>query len=188
MSVTTTKQRYRSPEGKEHDKEYRKAYRQRPEVKARNRARNQKRRAEQDPELTQQQRDRYYANNKESLIERARIKRHTLEGRLKALVNGTKYSVKIRGRAKRNLEHSITYEDLVNLYDRQGGRCALTGRAMTTITKDPNVISVDRINNDIGYTKENIQLVTGQVNRCKNIYTVEEFTELCRAVIANKPL
>ena len=173
---------YARPEVKQRRAEHHKAYRSRPEVKAKRRAQN----LAKDPAVAQGYRKQYYTDHRPQLKEREYARMHTLAGRLRALVRGSRASLQVRGRAKRNLEHSITYEDLMALYEQQEGKCALTGRSMTTITKDPDVISLDRIDNDKGYTRDNIQLVTGQVNRCKNAYTVEEFIDMCRAVVNNK--
>lgn len=173
---------YARPEVKQRRAEHHKAYRSRPEVKAKRRAQALNR----DPAQAQAERKQYYTDNRARLKEQETARRNTLEGRLRALVNASAASIRVRGRAKRNLEHSITYEDVAALYDQQEGKCALTGRSMSTRTKDPDVISLDRIDNDKGYTADNIQLVTGQVNRCKNAYTVEEFIDMCRAVVNNK--
>ncbi|MGB1154270.1 MAG: hypothetical protein ACPG4F_08835 [Paracoccaceae bacterium] len=45
--------------------------------------------------------------------------------------------------------------------------------------------NIDRIDNQFGYIKENIQLVHKMVNMCKQQYEQEDFVRMCEAV-ANK--
>ena len=40
-------------------------------------------------------------------------------------------------------------------------------------------ISIDRINSDLGYTKDNIQLVSAMINRMKSDLTSKEFIDFC---------
>lgn len=89
----------------------------------------------------------------------------------------------------RGLEWILSMDDVADLYEKQKGKCALTGWDITF----PDIghpsffsCSIDRIQNNIGYTKENIQLVEGRVNMIKNKYTQEFFLEVCKAVAAHK--
>lgn len=80
---------------------------------------------------------------------------------------------------KRDIKFAITSADIDELYKKQNGKCAMTGIQMTNnyITNrkegDPHIInqtniSIDRIHNFRGYTKNNIQLVCAVVNRIKH--------------------
>lgn len=92
------------------------------------------------------------------------------------------------GAEVRGLEWKISLDDLADLYEQQDYRCALT---------DANIVfpevghpqealaSIDRIDSKIGYTKDNVQLVTKQVNMMKQSYDQEFFIATCVAV-ANK--
>ena len=76
-------------------------------------------------------------------------------------------------------------DDVADLYKKQQGRCALTGWDITfPEIGQPSCFScsMDRIKNDIGYVKENVQLVDGRVNMIKGKYTQEFFLEVCEAV------
>ena len=69
--------------------------------------------------------------------------------------------------------------DIEELYFRQEGKCAITNLKMSLITGHKHransfVVSLDRINSEVGYIKENIQLVCWQVNRMKDSLTMEE--------------
>ena len=66
------------------------------------------------------------------------------------------------------LEWGITPDHLVDLWESQDGRCAVSGVAMThhrdgTGRKDFNA-SIDRLSNDHGYFPNNIRLVCYRVN------------------------
>lgn len=80
---------------------------------------------------------------------------------------------------KRSIKFAITSQDIDELYKKQDGKCAITGIQLThdytTERKegDPHIInktnmSIDRIHNSKGYTKDNIQLVCAVVNRIKH--------------------
>jgi len=80
---------------------------------------------------------------------------------------------------KRNIQFLIEKSDIDELYKKQNGKCAITGVKMThDYTKkrendDEHILnkenmSIDRINNSKGYTKNNIQLVCAIVNRIKH--------------------
>lgn len=71
-------------------------------------------------------------------------------------------------------------------YDKfveQAGKCALTGRALSLVKGDPNVLSLDKINPALGYTKENTQWVTWASNRAKGDLTMYEFLSMCVDVV-----
>lgn len=93
-----------------------------------------------------------------------------------------------RSRAKHlRILFSITPHDLAQVYDLQQGRCALTGRPLqfTGPTKDPEGISIDRIDSDRGYTIDNIWLVCSRANSMKMEGTIEDLLDWCRDVISH---
>jgi hypothetical protein len=90
-----------------------------------------------------------------------------------------------RGAAIRNIEWTISDNDLDILWEEQKGLCALTQQPMSTDYSANKYIgiSLDRIDSNKGYIKGNIQLVTGIVNICKNILNNNDFIELCKKVV-----
>lgn len=87
----------------------------------------------------------------------------------------------------RGLEFCITLDDIHRLYDTQGGRCALSGDTLTLPVfagrQDGHFnISIDRVDPSRGYTPDNIQLVTKQINLAKGPMTDGEFINMCRRV------
>jgi 5-methylcytosine-specific restriction endonuclease McrA len=72
------------------------------------------------------------------------------------------------------------YREIANLLERQGHKCALTGRKLT-----PEIANIDHI---IPLAKggthsiENLQIVHKDVNRAKNLMLLHEFIALCQEV------
>ncbi len=94
-----------------------------------------------------------------------------------------------KSRAKRiGWEFTIAYKDLLVLYDRQRGKCALTNRLMTHIAGQGRIatnISIDRIDSCLGYIPDNVQLVCYVVNGMKSNLPQNEFVQLCMEVTEN---
>lgn len=98
----------------------------------------------------------------------------------------------IRGNAKkRGIQVNIVLEDLIDLYKNQDGMCIYTGIKMTHICKERDTtehiinkwnISVDRINSDKPYQKDNLQLTCAVVNRLKSYHDEEFFLSLCLGI------
>lgn len=87
----------------------------------------------------------------------------------------------IRYNAKmRDLTFKITKKDAWEVLLEQKCKCALSGLPVTF--KD-NSASVDRIDSDIGYTKNNIQIVHKDVNLMRNKFSVAYFKEMCERIV-----
>jgi hypothetical protein len=83
---------------------------------------------------------------------------------------------------------NITTAELVDLWERQKGKCALTDWKMTMRRRTGIVrtnASIDRIDSSKGYTLDNIQLVCVAANKAKFDLSHEEFVKLCRSVLTN---
>lgn len=93
---------------------------------------------------------------------------------------------------KKKLTFEITKQDIIDLYHKQNGLCALTGNVLAYTANmadgrhivNPRNLSVDRIDSTKGYTKDNIQLVCAQINRIKDNLTIDKLIEICRLVVA----
>jgi len=85
--------------------------------------------------------------------------------------------------------HDITMERLMEMWERQGGRCAISGLQMTHTCRpeDPHNhnVSLDRINSNINYKRENVHLVCAIINRMKTDLPLEAFITLCTSVVAH---
>jgi len=105
---------------------------------------------------------------------------------LRVIVNKARYGAK-----KRNLSFTIDIDDVMRIYERQKGLCALSGIRMTYNRdgkgrKDMNV-SLDRIEQDGGYTTKppNVQLVCLRVNIMKHTLPEYEFFWWVKNIIDN---
>jgi hypothetical protein len=84
--------------------------------------------------------------------------------------------------------HEINVSDkyVQQLFDRQNGRCALTGRelyfARGEYEKHLTTASLDRIDSDIGYVEGNLQWVHKDVNFMKHCFSQEYFIQTCKEI------
>jgi hypothetical protein len=83
-------------------------------------------------------------------------------------------------RIKQGVEFLVNAEDLMELWDAQGGKCALSGVFMTHAPNgDPFTsknASVDRLDHSKGYYPQNVQLVCSAVNMLRGPLSQEDFT------------
>lgn len=111
----------------------------------------------------------------------------TFKGRMTYLLAGSKQSAK-----KRNIYWDLKKQDLIDLYEKQEGKCALTNDPLTLEVQSRDVkecastISLDRIDNEQGYIPDNIQFVTFQANVAKNSFSTEQLLDFCRKVLKTK--
>ena len=75
-----------------------------------------------------------------------------------------------------------TFEQCVELYHKQEGKCAISGRVLVGNAGHVDKISIDRIDSNLPYSIDNIQLVTAQVNKGKMDYQNEDFINMCASV------
>ena len=96
----------------------------------------------------------------------------------------TRYEAKNR----RNLEFDIDLAYLIDILQTQNNRCALTGWELEFThggglhRTNPLVCTMDRINNNRGYIRGNIQLTCWKPNKIKNDMSNEDFIKMCKAV------
>lgn len=97
--------------------------------------------------------------------------------------NGAKHGADIR-----NLKFEITIEQAWELYERQEGRCALSGVPINLSRNHGKKItaSLDRIDSSRGYVLDNIQWLHKDVNRLKMDMPDETLIEWCSKIAANQ--
>lgn len=101
--------------------------------------------------------------------------RSTPEGFVSNVVHGAKTRA-----TKKKMAFDITTKDIFDMMSAQDMKCAVTGVKMTLESlnrKKANAFkcSIDRIDSNGGYTKDNIRLVCWAVNQMKADRTDEEF-------------
>lgn len=80
----------------------------------------------------------------------------------------------------------LSYEFLLKLYERQRGRCAISNVEMTWVTRRGRVqtnLSIDRIDQNIGYLPTNVHLVCDVVNMMRRSLSLLEFKEWCSLIV-----
>ena len=85
-------------------------------------------------------------------------------------------------RKERGITLDVTFEQCLNLYYKQDGKCAISGRVLVGNAGHVDKISIDRIDSNLSYSIGNIQIVTVQVNRGKLDFQEEDFIAMCEAV------
>jgi hypothetical protein len=104
--------------------------------------------------------------------------RSTLAGRLKSILSNAKRHSIPRGHGTVDL----TFEFLLAMWKKQKGICAYTGWPMNTHTGSPMLVSLERIDNEIGYSANNCALVCWIANNAKGTYSMPDFVAMCNAV------
>lgn len=126
-----------------------------------------------------------YCKSQKKLQDLAR--RSTYDGFIKNLFKDLRSNAK-----KRNIQVNITLDDIKQMYIKQNGKCAITGKIMThqAVERENNQqhilnkwnISVDRIDSSKSYTLDNIRLVCAIINRIKFNLSECDFLLLCGAM------
>ena len=115
--------------------------------------------------------------------ERNKRKGKTPETYIRHIYSQLKY------KRKNTHDYKITVEDLLALYKKQKGRCALSGTPMTHIKGEGYTgtnISIDRIDPDEQYVPKNIQLICYAINMMKWTQKQEDLIEWCRLITKNQ--
>jgi hypothetical protein len=99
----------------------------------------------------------------------------------------------VKARAKKwKMLFDLDYEWLFFLWEKQKGRCFLSGLELSLLPPSSGARfnrlapSIDRIDSQKGYTKDNVRLVCLHINNAINEYGVEAFEELARAFLKDK--
>jgi hypothetical protein len=85
----------------------------------------------------------------------------------------------------RNLEFSLTIDNVLKCWQIQDGKCALSGIEITLpirVNDRKQTSSIDRIDSNKGYILRNIQWVHKDINYMKNCYSENYFFEICKQV------
>lgn len=93
---------------------------------------------------------------------------------------------------KRGLEFQIDAKYIQDLYDKQNGLCAISGvpiKLIRDVNKHNNLqtASLDRIDNSIGYTEENVQLIHIRLHRLKSMADNNELITWAYLIVENNP-
>lgn len=88
-----------------------------------------------------------------------------------------------RNAEKRSLKFTVTLDDVKNVWQRQRGICALSGRLLLIDSRDGlTTASLDRIDSDKGYTRQNIQWIDKDINTMKSNFDIKYFVHTCKEI------
>ena len=100
------------------------------------------------------------------------------------------YYSKLKQRSKnKEFKYNLTVNYLNELFDEQNEKCALSGEDIffhqSYNTSHPQTASLDRIDNEKGYIKGNVQWVHKDVNFMKGMLNEDRFIKLCKKISEN---
>lgn len=111
----------------------------------------------------------------------------SLEKILKTRISGCKTRSK-----KNNYKFDITIDQLIELYNKQNGKCAISDIKMSLEVengkKNPYGISIDRIKPGGDYTISNVRLVCNIVNSMRMDYGDDILLYVCKRIVENNKL
>lgn len=93
----------------------------------------------------------------------------------------------IRALKRRPTANAITIDELVQMWKDQDGKCAITGLTMTWRRgkRFDTSISIDRVDQSIGYERSNLRLICDSVNRFRGDGSDAEMLTMARAIVDN---
>ncbi len=117
-----------------------------------------------------------------------------LEERTKPFLENAFTNAKKRAKSsKKNLRFELAMRDLWELWRKQEGKCAIAGEDFDLETRYegvqvpyPYAPSVDRKNNSLHYTRNNVRLVWMVANFAANEYPDEVLEHLAVCIVAKK--
>jgi hypothetical protein len=100
----------------------------------------------------------------------------------------SKFRHYIRSSKQRDKHFDIDVKYLKQIWDTQQGLCPLTGWELSLDRSGSlKQASLDRIDNNKGYEKNNVRFVALIANYCRNNFTDEQVKEFCHAVSKQHP-
>lgn len=105
--------------------------------------------------------------------------------KLKKCMNFRFLGAKDRAR-QNNIPFDITLDYLIELWEHQKGKCALSGIEMTFDLKKgrtPTNLSIDKIDRKKGYIRGNIQLVCMACNQIKSDLSEDKMYYFCKKIV-----
>lgn len=93
---------------------------------------------------------------------------------------------------RRNIKFDITVEQALEQFNKQKGKCALSGVTLIISKyqiydkREMSTASLDRIDSTRGYFHNNIQWIHKDINTMKNNFSEEEFIKWCKMIAKYK--
>lgn len=127
---------------------------------------------EKNREKTKKAKKEWYERNKEHALRKDKERRSkSLEAKVKYLLSSARRRAK-----KRGIEFDVDFLDL-----QVPTHCPLLGIELSYFNEgihSPNSASLDRIDSSLGYTKNNVWIISNRANKIKNDATVPELEQI----------
>lgn len=120
---------------------------------------------------------KYRAENRDKANKSSKTSRKKMHWSLR-LLRTSKSSAKAR-----NLQHLITVEDVLSLWENQDGKCYWLDVPLSEDElpdRHPLKPSIDRLDNSKGYIKDNVVITSTFANLGRSNTTVEDFSEFLK--------
>jgi len=104
-------------------------------------------------------------------------------------ISGDYWNKLKKGAKIREIDFTLDIKDAWELYIKQDKKCTLTNWPITltsSYAKFEQTASLDRINSNKTYVKDNVQWVHKDVNRMKQDFDENYLAKVCEAIIANR--
>lgn len=102
----------------------------------------------------------------------------SLEGRVSFILS----SISRRCKDKK-MKTDLDFDFLIDLYRKQNGKCYYSGVSMDFYINSLTLMSVDRLDSNIGYLKDNVVMCCWVINNMKQDLSVSDFIDWCKKVI-----
>lgn len=91
----------------------------------------------------------------------------------------------------KNKIFDLTYQDIKEKWQKQNGICPYTGLKMTLPLQEdtsPITASLDRIDTNRGYTKDNVEIVCISINLAKNGFNKNVIVDFLEKIVQAKTI
>jgi hypothetical protein len=87
-----------------------------------------------------------------------------------------------------NKVFNLTKQFLIDLFNKQEGKCFYTGLDLLAYNNSSNdlCVSIDRINSTKDYTTDNVVFCCWIINRIKTDLSIKDFVNYCSLIVNNK--
>jgi len=98
-------------------------------------------------------------------------------------ISGKYFNQIKRNAGLRGFDFNLSIKEAWEVWLSQKGLCAVSGQPIILGTGSKQTASIDRIDSTKGYSKDNIQWTHKDINMIKSNYSMQEFFEMCKAVV-----
>lgn len=135
-----------------------------------------------NPDKIRAERKRYKLKHRDEILKKEKKRRERDSKTILGVMRCRYQDARCRA-TKRNLEFSITVDDLIQTHQLQNGLCSLSKMKLIPKAEKGKSISVDRIDSSKGYTKDNIRLLLHCVNAGLMNMEDNDLRKICELIL-----